>query len=409
MKGSGRHNHRPRIDTVQFASDEGLMFACSRHEAMSRRRAPLLPRFVLATIVLGQVTIAPIVGFSLTYLLSINNDGNQLSFDIDLGALDWIIIAGLSYGMLSLVLALIAGAYAPASVADRGGWLTVLGLRRRVNQPELIDRARLNLQRSPYGQMARLVSSQTERYDLLSIHGGLQILAVPIQVALITIPLAIMEGIPERFVEPEQAFELGMVGYFIALWFCLRIQPVYSRHLIGIAAWFRKILSRISKFSWILPIIIFWFVARVMFKLALDWFDVDYSVWHDVQLEAVLMKSIMPAEQIPDVAIIDFLVAISVLPVAVFTTISVLGGAHDMPDWMRDPEEKIENLNQNLLEEDATPGAGEDDGEDSDPLAGFGTWRRTTGAEADEESDAASVEEEESSRMIDLPFGLFDD
>jgi hypothetical protein len=80
-----------------------------------------------------------------------------------------------------------------------------------------------------------------------------------------------------------------------------------------------------------------------------------------------------------------------------------------MPDWMRDPEEKIENLNQNLLEEDATPEAGEDDGEDSDPLAGFGTWRRTTGAEADEESDAASVEEDESNRMIDLPFGLFDD
>jgi hypothetical protein len=45
----------------------------------------------------------------------------------------------------------------------------------------------------------------------------------------------------------------------------------------------------------------------------------------------------------------------------------------------------------------------------TDPLAGFGTWRRTTGAEADEESDAASVEEDESNRMIDLPFGLFDD
>ena len=80
-----------------------------------------------------------------------------------------------------------------------------------------------------------------------------------------------------------------------------------------------------------------------------------------------------------------------------------------MPDWMRDPEEKIENLNQNLLEEDATPEDGDEDGEDSDPLAEFGAWRRTTGAEADEGSDAASVEEEDSSRMIDLPFGLFDD
>jgi hypothetical protein len=147
-----------------------------------------------------------------------------------------------------------------------------------------------------------------------------------------------------------------------------------------------------------------------MLKLALDWLDVDYSVWHNVQLEAVLLKSIMPADQIPDVAIIDFLVAISVLPVAVFTTISVLGGAHDMPDWMHDPEEKIENLNQNLLEEDATPEVGDDgDGDDSDPLAEFGAWKRTTGAEDEEESDSALAEEDESNRMIDLPFGLFDD
>jgi len=384
---------------------EGLMLTTTRHDSMTERGTPLLPRFVLATIVLGQVTIAPIIGFSLTYLLSINNEGDQLSFDIDLGALDWIIIAGILYGFLSLVLALIAGAYSPTSVADRGGWLTVLGLRRNVNTPELIDRARLNLQQSPYGQMARLVSSRTHQYDLLSIHGGLQILAIPIQVALIAIPLLIMEGIPEKFVEPEQAFELGMVGYFIALWFGLRIQPLYSRHLIGIAAWFRKILARISKFSWILPIIIFWFIARIMLQLSLDWLEIDYSVWHNVQLEAVLMKSIMPADQIPDAAIIDFLVAISVLPVAVFTTISVLGGAHDMPDWMRDPEERLENLNQNLLEEEASSGKADENADD--PLEEFPPWQRTTNSQETKEENSESDEDE--SRMIDLPYGLFDD
>ena len=80
-----------------------------------------------------------------------------------------------------------------------------------------------------------------------------------------------------------------------------------------------------------------------------------------------------------------------------------------MPDWMHDPEEKIENLNQNLLEEDATPEVDDDGGKDTNPPAEFGTWRRTTGAEAEEEIDSSSEDEEESSRMIDLPFGLFDD
>ncbi|MCH2639100.1 MAG: hypothetical protein MKZ68_04300 [Candidatus Thalassarchaeum sp.] len=372
---------------------------------MAKRANPLFPRLVLVIIVLGQVTIAPIIGFSLTYLLSIKNDGDQLSFDIDLAALDWIIIAGLMYGSLSLILALIAGSYSPTSVVDRGGWFTVLGLRRNVNTPELIDRARLNLQRSPYGKMARLVSSKTDTYDLFSIHGGLQILAIPIQVALIAIPLLIMEGIPERFVEPEQAFELGMVGYFIALWFGLRIQPMYSRHLIGIAAWFRKILAKISKFSWILPIIIFWIIARVMLQLSLERLEVDYQAWHNVQLEAVLMKSIMPSDQIPDAAIIDFLVAISVLPVAVFTTISVLAGAHDMPDWMCDPEERLENLNRNLLEEDSSSSGDKDDSDLS--LDELSPSNPTTNTEESEGINDKSKEDE--SRMIDLPFGLFDD
>ena len=373
--------------------------------SMAKRANPLFPRLVLVIIVLGQVTIAPIIGFSLTYLLSIKNDGDQLSFDNDLAALDWIIIAGLMYGSLSLILALIAGSYSPTSVVDRGGWFTVLGLRRNVNTPELIDRARLNLQRSPNGKMARLVSSKTDTYDLFSIHGGLQILAIPIQVALIAIPLLIMEGIPERFVEPEQAFELGMVGYFIALWFGLRIQPMYSRHLIGIAAWFRKILAKISKFSWILPIIIFWIIARVMLQLSLERLEVDYQAWHNVQLEAVLMKSIMPSDQIPDAAIIDFLVAISVLPVAVFTTISVLAGAHDMPDWMCDPEERLENLNRNLLEEDSSSSGDKDDSDLS--LDELSPSNPTTNTEESEGINDKSKEDE--SRMIDLPFGLFDD
>ena len=381
------------------------MFATRRETPMARRDKPLLPRIVLITIVLGQVTVAPIVGFSLTYLLKIERVDDQLAFNLDLGSLYWIIVAGLVYGLLSLLLALIAGGYRPTSVANRGGWITVLGLRRSVNSSEIVERARLDLHRSPYGKMARIVSSKSEDYDILSIHGGLQILAIPIQVALIAIPLAIMEGIPSKYIEPDRAFELGMAGYFVALWFGLRLQPVYSIHLIGIAAWFRKILAKISKFSWILPIIIFWFFARMSLELGLAWLDVDYSAWHTVQLEAVLLNSIMPEESIPDAAIIDFLVAISVLPVAVFTTISVLGGAHDMPNWMRDQEEKIVNLNQDVLEEKNKQ---ENEEEKTDPLDGFTPWKRTTNSDNDSTNEEQS-EQDQGSRMIDLPFNLFDD
>ena len=142
-----------------------------------------------------------------------------------------------------------------------------------------------------------------------------------------------------------------------------------------------------------------------MLQLSLERLDVDYQAWHNVQLEAVLMKSIMPADQIPDAAIIDFLVAISVLPVAVFTTISVLAGAHDMPDWMRDPEERLENLNQNLLEEESSSS---EEKEESDLSSNeLPPWSRTTNTKESENLNDESKEDE--SRMIDLPFGLFDD
>ena len=47
---------------------------------------------------------------------------------------------------------------------------------------------------------------------------------------------------------------------------------------------------------------------------------------------------------------IDFLIAISVLPLATFTSISVLGGSNGVPDWMLEPEDRLENLQMDSLE-----------------------------------------------------------
>ena len=73
--------------------------------------------------------------------------------------------------------------------------------------------------------------------------------------------------------------------------------------------------------------------------------------------------------------------------------------------WMHDPEEKIENLNQNLLEEESSPSGEKDDSDLS--LEDLPPWSRTTNTEESEGINDESKEDE--SRMIDLPFGLFDD
>ena len=77
---------------------------------------------------------------------------------------------------------------------------------------------------------------------------------------------------------------------------------------------------------------------------------------------------------------------------ATFTTVSVLGGSQEMPDWMFGQESSLESLRTKEL------GSGAD------------------GQESDEEepavvlNDESGGEDEESpSRMIDTPFNLFSD
>ena len=362
-------------------------------------------RSMLYAVVFLQVTLIPIIGFSLTYLLEMDRDNFSVAVRTEL--VNWIIIAGLLYGVLSLVLALLFGGYRPTAVVDRGGWMPVLGLSRRKGDPALIDRARLSLHGSPYGRMARLVHSKTtdDEYDLISVHGGLQLLAVPMQVLLIAVPLLIMEGVPEGIIQPDRAFELGMVGYMIALWVAVRMQPVISWRLVGIAAMFRTVLWRVSRFSWVLPILLFWLIARTFLAASLNWLEVDVTQWNEVQLETAILNAIVPDSAIPDTAIIDFLVAISVLPMATFTTLSVLGGAYDMPDWMKGQEHGLENLQMELLDAPQEDSEEEEGGISSFALPDFS---KPEDEEQDEQDDE-EPEEEEGGRMIDLPFRLFED
>jgi len=307
-------------------------------------------RVAISVLVFLQVTLVPIFGFSATYLLKIDREAFSISVRTEL--IEWIVVAGLLYGVFSLTLALLLGGYKPLSVVSRGGWMPVFGLSRRKGDPELVDLSRLSLHASPYGRMTRLVDKKvrTEGIDLISVHGGLQLIAVPLQVMLIAIPLAIMEGVPESIMRPERAFELGMAGYLFSLWLAVRMQPLVSQHLVVFAAMFRTVIWRVSRFSWILPILIFWFTARFLLEASLDWLEVDLSKWNDVQIESLVLDAVAPEAEIPPKAIIDFLIAISVLPLATFTSISVLGGSNGIPTWMLSSEDRMENLQMDLLE-----------------------------------------------------------
>ena len=360
-------------------------------------RASLSHRLGLALILLIQITIIPIVGFSLTYLIEIDRENFGISIRTEL--FQWILISGLTYGIICLAMALIIGGYRPSPVVERGGWIATVGLSRRKYDPELIDRAKMAAYSSPYGKMSRLVAKRikNDQSELFAVHGGLQLLAVPSQVLLISIPLIIMEGIPEDLIRKDSAFELGMIGYMIGLWVSFRVQPVISLQFIEFAAMFRKILWRITKISWILPVIILWACARIILQFSLTSLGIDISQWHDVQLEGMILNFVAPEAEVPQTAIIDFLVAISVLPMAAFTTISVLGGSNGLSQWMKDKEDNLENLSQQSLPEPK--------GYENAIVQKEG---KNEHIEENYDTSNINKKDDDEERMINVPFDLFD-
>ena len=371
------------------ASNEVLMMACSAEGGMVDR-GKVGKQLVLVLLVVLQITMAPVILFSLTYLIDVDYEAAQVSIRTDL--IHWVVSAGLSYGLISIALALVVGGFRPFFVANRGGILPALNMSPRTGDPELVDRARLHLQGTPYGKMARLVNSKTGdgEYDLMAVHGGLQLLAVPMQVILIAVPLAIMEGVPDSVVKPSRAFDLGMAGYLVALWIAVRVHPIVSQHLVGIAAMFRNVVWRVSRLSWVLPIFLYWLVARLALLVSLDVLNVNYEQWHEMQLEKIILETIAPGAEVPETAILDFIVAISVLPMATFTTISVLGGSQNMPRWMFGQELSLESLRAKELDSGEEP----TDSEQGDVVA-------------QDEGESNGIGEGSTSRMIDTPFDIF--
>ncbi|MEC9119418.1 MAG: hypothetical protein VX854_07780, partial [Candidatus Thermoplasmatota archaeon] len=134
-------------------------------------RRSLFARIWLTMIIGGQVLIAPAFAFAITYLIDVDTSTASLSIRLDL--VPWILSAALAYGIISFILALIAGGFMPISVANSGGWMARLGLIDKFRDPDAVDSARERLRTSPFGRMIRIVhyEVQNERRGLLEVHG----------------------------------------------------------------------------------------------------------------------------------------------------------------------------------------------------------------------------------------------
>ena len=314
---------------------------------MVEQRSTLLERFWLTIIVCGQVILAPAIAFSATYFIDFGGIlGERALLRVDL--IPWILSGSLGYGILSLVLALVVGGWMPVAVAEKGGWMPVIGASRLMKDATMVDRARTHLLTSPSGKMMRIVNREMidgER-TLLEVHGGLQMLAAPLQILLAISPLLVLKFVPSEWLIPNRLLELSMVGYLASLALILRTFPSFAQRYVGAASTVRRFLVNVTKINWMFPVLILWLVGRIIVGFAFGIIDPDVSQWQQIALEKNIIEAFLPVSvEVPETSFLDMLVALAVLPLATFTTMAVLGGGrHDLPDWLVNTESHWEDL-----------------------------------------------------------------
>ena len=347
------------------------------------------------TIIVGvQVFVAPILAFTATYILDM--DWDTWSFTLRVDLLPWIISAAVMYGIISLILGLAVGGYMPTRVADAGGWFPVMGLTRRLRDADLVDRARLTLTQSPYGKVTRIVYQEVRvnNRPLLEVHGGLQLLAAPLQIVLIMLPLLVLRFVPSEWLQERRLLELALLVYLIGLIIGLRIYPKIASKVVGVAAVARRILVDRTKLGWLFPVLLLWIVERTIVSLAFQGLGLDYR-WQDVEVERGILEAILPLDDvvIPESSFLDLLVALSLLPMAIFTTMAVLGGGEQHPPkWFIGNEGDWEKLDNDDDEIEALPAPG-------DTTEGTGTELHEL---QDEEPEEIEEEKDESFLFSDL-------
>ena len=173
-------------------------------------------------------------------------------------------------------------------------------------------------------------------------------LAIPIQAVLIGLPILAIEYLPEGIIRNGTTLELVSVVYLVSLWVGMRVQAAYSHRLVVPATLARRFLGRTAQMSWVLPVIVYWFIARTVLVSLLSLMSIDLSA-QTIEFDILILEEILPVEQSSEsTSLIDLIVAMGVLPIATFTTISVLAGGYEVPDWM-DPSKLVGNMRDAAL------------------------------------------------------------
>ena len=302
------------------------------------RKKPFSARVWLTVVALCQVFLTPLIAFTLTYLFDFSFFGESINITFQKEMIPWITAASLMYGMVALFLALVIGGYTPLTVIESGGWVKYMKFSRSQRSATQRRVARQNYANSPHGQITVLAHQRWQQgHSIISTHGGLILLAVPFQVLLATLPLALVLMVPDSIMRENRRLELALILYIFILSMVMKYYPKIARKYIGIASFTRKWLISMTKISWLAPVLILWLMGRMASVVVLGWIGSDIDL--NIDFEKSFFESTLNIGSIPETSFLDLIAALAVIPLATFTTLAVLGaGSGEPPEWM------IENL-----------------------------------------------------------------
>lgn len=291
-------------------------------------------RIWLTFVALCQVFLTPLVAFSLTYLVKFDFSDDKFSMSFDKEMMPWIGTASIIYGMVALLLALLLGGFTPISVVEKGGWKKYLGFSRSPGSASERRISRARYSKSPHGQISMLAHNRwLDGHSIISTHGGLILLAVPFQVMLATVPLAMVLLVPDTLMHENRKLELALILYLAILLMVMKYFPILAKRYIGIASFTRKWLISMTKISWLAPVLILWLMGRIASVVVIGWLGSDLEL--NIDFEKSFFETTLDIGSIPETSFLDLIAALAVIPLATFTTFAVLGaGSGDPPEWM---------------------------------------------------------------------------
>ena len=129
-----------------------------------------------------------------------------------------------------------------------------------------------------------------------------------------------------------QLLELVVICYLIVLIISLRIFPKVASKFITFATFARRWLVSMTKLSIFFPILVLWMLGRLATVLVVGLLGSSI----DITAEQDFIVGLMGGATVPQNSFLDLMTALSVLPLAAFTTLTVLGGANKgLPQWLK--------------------------------------------------------------------------